>query len=105
DFCVSYPALVAGMDSPEFQEAELAIQFLQPGERAEAEGFSAQLRAKLLHWTGPRRKPWLHFLSISRTTFDNLWWSEHDEMCSEVEAQRQQSLDGPLPCQFDCASL
>ena len=31
-------------------------------------------------------KPWLHFLSISRTTFDNLWWSEHDEMCSEVEA-------------------
>eukprot|EP00439_Symbiodinium_sp_Y106_P052030 s116_g6.t4 len=127
DFCVSYPALVAGMDSPEFQEAELAIQFLQPGERAEAEGFSAQLRAKLLHWTGPRRnlgccksvgllairgmhagdkgKPWLHFLSISRTTFDNLWWSEHDEMCSEVEAQRQQSLHGPLPCQFDCASL
>ena len=24
-------------------------------ERAEAEGFPAQLRAKLLHWTGPRR--------------------------------------------------
>ncbi|CAE7243725.1 GNT1-A [Symbiodinium natans] len=105
DFCVSYPALVAGMDSAEFQEAELAIQFLQPGERAEGEGFLPQLRAKLLHWTGPRRKPWMHYLSISRTLFDSLWWNEHDEMCKEVEEQRRHSLDGPALCRFDCESL
>ena len=29
DFCVSYPALVAAMDSPDFQEADAAIFFVE----------------------------------------------------------------------------
>eukprot|EP00913_Durusdinium_trenchii_P001043 g958.t2 len=55
DFCVSYPALVAGMDSPDFQEAELAVQFPQPGEQPLETNLAGLLRARLLHWTGPRR--------------------------------------------------
>ncbi|CAJ1340358.1 unnamed protein product [Effrenium voratum] len=93
DFCVSYPALVAAMDSPDFQEAELAVQFPQPGETASAAdsdadsggGFRGLLRARLLHWTGPRRKPWMHYLSLARTTFDKLWWSAHEDLCREAK--------------------
>ena len=100
DFCVSYPALVAGMDSPEFQEAELAVQFAQPGERPLSNNLKGLLRARLLHWTGPRRKPWMHYLSLARTTFDSLWWQAHEELCLLAAQQ-----PGMQPCAFDCESL
>ena len=83
DFCVSYPALVAGMDSPEFQEAELAVQFAQPGERPLSNNLQGLLRARLLHWTGPRRKPWMHYLTLARTTFDGLWLPGFTEYYSD----------------------
>jgi len=110
DFCVSYPALVAGMDSPEFQEAELAVQFPQPGEQPLENNFEGLLRARLLHWTGPRRKPWMHYLSLSRTTFDNLWWQAHTELCEEAESRKfldkQAKPMHPMqPCRFNCESL
>lgn len=30
-------------------------------------------------------KPWMHYLSLSRTTFDNLWWQAHTELCEEAD--------------------
>lgn len=106
DFCVSYPALVAGMDSPDFQEAELAVQFPQPGEQPVEKNLEGLLRARLLHWTGPRRKPWMHYLSLSRTTFDNLWWQAHAELCQEArDDKRDESKRLMQPCRFDCESL
>lgn len=29
-------------------------------------------------------KPWMHYLSLSRTTFDDLWWQAHAELCQEA---------------------
>lgn len=26
----------------------------------------------------------MHYLSLSRTTFDNLWWQAHAELCQEA---------------------
>ena len=41
----------------------------------------------------------MHYLSLSRTTFDNLWWQAHTELCEEADAmaaknpyQKQQEL-------------
>ncbi|CAE8604816.1 unnamed protein product [Polarella glacialis] len=118
DFGVSYPQLVAGMDGPEFQD-ELAVQFTQPGEERQPGGsWHRALRARILHWKGGRRKPWMHWFSIAKTAFDNLWWEAHAELCSSVEEarraatqqqqqqqrqqQQQHHLPIPRPCQIRC---
>lgn len=36
-------------------QAELAVQFPQPGEQPLETNLAGLLRARLLHWTGPRR--------------------------------------------------
>lgn len=40
-------------------------------------------QARLLHWPGPRRKPWLHWSVFARTEYDQLWWNMYEEMCTK----------------------
>eukprot|EP00928_Gymnodinium_smaydae_P070462 TRINITY_DN54291_c0_g1_i1.p1 TRINITY_DN54291_c0_g1~~TRINITY_DN54291_c0_g1_i1.p1 ORF type:complete len:796 (+),score=146.96 TRINITY_DN54291_c0_g1_i1:65-2452(+) len=100
DFCVSYPALVSSLDSWQLQD-ELASQFLPPHENPGG-SWRPALRGRLLHWTGPRRKPWLHVLSIARTAFDELWWETHRDLCAKVSEAVGSTA---LPCRLGCDFL
>jgi len=113
DFCVTYPALVAAgptdKSGPNVElQDELAVMFA-PGrprlglpEHLRRGTWREALQAKLLHWTGPRRKPWLHWLSLARTPFDDLWWQAHADLCAGAGAEG--GADGRRqPCRIACA--
>eukprot|EP00397_Hematodinium_sp_SG-2012_P024049 GEMP01025034.1.p1 GENE.GEMP01025034.1~~GEMP01025034.1.p1 ORF type:complete len:417 (+),score=109.55 GEMP01025034.1:1034-2284(+) len=40
-------------------------------------------KARLLHWPGPRRKPWQHWSPLAETKYDRLWWNMYGEMCAQ----------------------
>eukprot|EP00933_Yihiella_yeosuensis_P000330 TRINITY_DN10049_c1_g1_i1.p1 TRINITY_DN10049_c1_g1~~TRINITY_DN10049_c1_g1_i1.p1 ORF type:complete len:381 (+),score=84.67 TRINITY_DN10049_c1_g1_i1:174-1316(+) len=105
DFCVSYPSLASAMYRRDTQE-ELASQFAQIGEARVEGAWQYGLKARILHWTGPRRKPWMHWLPLAKTAFDNLWWKMHQDLCSYVKTS--EALDGgrlnPQPCSFHCTA-
>merc|ERR1712129_207344 len=89
DFCVTYPALAGIEDKPELLSQFTAQFALHDGERGEGSLEEASLRARALHWTGQRRKPWLHWLPLARTLFDDLWWQAHAKMCEDAGPGRR----------------
>merc|ERR1719313_2640019 len=85
DFCVTYPPLAGIEDNPELL-SQFSGQFSLNHAEASEENWEASLRARVLHWTGPRRKPWLHWLPLARTIFDDLWWRTHAKMCASRDS-------------------
>merc|ERR1712137_525111 len=77
------------------------------GETTPVNAWGHSMRAKILHWTGPRRKPWLHWLPLARTPFDNLWWAEHKALCSSIESgtveASHQASHLRQPCRIHCS--
>ena len=61
DFCVSYPALVAGMDSPEFQEAQKCMGML----------WRTAVFWNLFGWTNGSTRVTLETLSIPVSHYDS----------------------------------
>ena len=45
----------------------------------------------VLHWPGPRRKPWLHWHAWARTAFDDVWWGYYEDLVCAGE-----------PCVLSC---
>ncbi|CAD7923192.1 unnamed protein product [Amoebophrya sp. A25] len=59
-----------------------------------------ETHAKLLHWPGEKRKPWMHYSQVARTPYDSLWWVEYENLENHdriLSAERQQPT-----IQFNC---
>eukprot|EP00392_Amoebophrya_sp_AT5.2_P008520 g8548.t1 len=63
---VTYPQIHRLLKYPHrhSDSAELVYKVLSRVER----------HAKVLHWPGEKRKPWLHWSQVARTPYDSLWW-------------------------------
>lgn len=61
-----------------------------PGNHGEEQNVFALIAlrgARLLHWPGEKRKPWVHYADVARTPFDMLWWREYEAL-KNSDAQR-----------------
>ncbi|CAD7926019.1 unnamed protein product [Amoebophrya sp. A120] len=69
---VTYPAVHKLVRYPDrfADSAELVYKVLAQVEQ----------HAKLLHWPGERRKPWMHWSQVARTPYDALWWIEYQNV-------------------------